>query len=435
MGHLVFVETTSLGVQAIEYAKRAGHTVTYLFSELYGFTAPAAVRQRARRLADNVAEVPDMRVPGAPAAALRSLQIQPGSIDAVLSTLAFCAEPAAELAVATRARGTSTGGLAAAQDKGRCREILRNEGIPSLDFEVVTDLPQALAAASRIGYPVILKPVLGMGKVATAAAVSPDEIQAYFAGLGAALSELEHGKFAQLDGRFLVEELAEGDLYSVEVACDASRAVPLVSAGRKRGLENHILELGCTVPSGLPGDLDAELCEYAGLVCQALGLDLGIFHVEVMLTAGGFRLIEANPRITGGALPDSISAVADRNLFEILVDLFLGEPAPSPLRLSAAASHSFLVAADSSIVREDLPADWFEEFRSRIHSGHASVAAGARVERMRGNFDSFGMIRTVAPDGSTADQQCAAVRRDIERKLGFRLVPEDLAKTRQHSNG
>lgn len=357
-------------------------------------------------------------------------------IDAVLSTLSYCAQAAANLAERIGARGTPAEAMAAARDKGRCRQVLRAHDIPNLDFAVVTTVEQALAAAERIGYPVIVKPVLGIGKAVTSITPGPAAVEAHFAGAAADLARMEDGMSVQLDGRYIVEPLAQGDLYSVEVAADGEVHVPLVCVARKVGRDNPVLELGCTVPSGLEAAQEAELGRYAADVCRALGLDLGIFHVEVMHTADGFRLIEVNPRLTGGSLPDTINAVADQDVFALLVDLFLGAPAPpEPLRLRAAASHSFLAAARDSRVPGDLQAGWFDAFLPRVHSGWAHLSAGDTAPRMKVNFDSFGMLRVVDRDAARAEALCAEVKADIARTLGFDLQPEDVRKRIRRPDG
>ncbi|MER7491182.1 ATP-grasp domain-containing protein [Streptomyces pharetrae] len=429
MSHLLFVETTGLGVQAIEYAKKAGHTVTYLHCPQYEFTAPPELRDRARELADHTAAFADPADDEGVLAALRDSGADAGTVDAALSTLSYCAQAAANLAEAIGARGTPADAVAAARDKGRCRAVLEEHAIPSLDFEVVTTLAQALVAADRIGYPVIVKPVLGIGKAVTSITRSPTELEAHFALADAARADLEQGMASQLDERFIVEALAHGDLYSVEVAADGESCVPLVCVGRKVGLDNPVLELGCTVPSGLPADQERELGDYAVRVCRALGLDLGVFHVEVMHTEAGFRLIEVNPRLTGGALPDSINAVADRDIFALLVDLHLGTGEPlRPLRLEAAASHTFLAAAENCTAPADLSPDWFDAFLPGLHSGWARVTAGQSLPRMTVNFDSFGMVRAVSSDLATADAVCAETRHAVGEALGIPLMTENPSK-------
>jgi biotin carboxylase len=356
---------------------------------------------------------------------LRVAGTRPDEVDAVLSTLAFCAPLAASLADLIGARGTPVEGVATARDKSRCRQALDEAGVPSLAYAVAGSEDEAIAAADRIGYPVIIKPVLGVGKGVTTIAHDPAPVRTHFAGLTGDLEHLPAGMSAHFDERFIVEELAVGDLYSVEVASDGRSVVPLVSTLQKTALHNSVVELGCTVPSALDDAAERELGDYAAHVCRTLGLTLGVFHVEMIRTARGFRLIEANPRMAGGALPETVNAVADRDMFAILVDLFLGHGAPpAPLGLSGAVSHSLLGAAETTTVREDLPPGWFDPFLARLHSGWERLVPGGRVDAMRGNFDRFGMIRAVGGDPARARESCTSVKADIERYLGIPLVPE-----------
>ncbi|MFF5029763.1 acetyl-CoA carboxylase biotin carboxylase subunit family protein [Streptomyces collinus] len=425
MSHLLFVETTGLGVQALAHAKRSGHTVTYLHCPLYDFTATPAQRGQAIQLADHTAAFTDPLDGDTVYAALLASGADPADVDAVLSTLSYGAQAAADLAARIGARGTSPAGTLAARDKGECRRILHARGVPSVGFRVVTDAAEALEAAAAIGYPVIVKPVLGIGKAVTSIARDPLAVRAHFAAAAADRDGLTEGMAHQLDERYLVEELVAGDLYSVEVAASAGRMVPLVCASRKVSRENPVLELGCTVPSGLPATDEAALGRYAVQVCRALGLDLGIFHVEVMHTPSGFRLIEVNPRLTGGSLPDTISSVAGVDVFALLVDLFLGAPLPDgPLPLKGSASHSFLAAPRKSTVPAQLPDTWFTPFLARLHSGYARVRAGDEVPPMRTNFDSFGMLRALASTPAEAEATCTAVKADMETLFGFPLLAE-----------
>ncbi|MGW5328024.1 hypothetical protein [Streptomyces sp. NPDC004014] len=146
MSHLLFVETTGLGVQAFAHAKRRGHTVTYLHWPLYDFTATPDQRGQAIRLADHTASFAE-------------------------------------------------------------------RGVPGVGFRVVTDAAAAPEAVEAIGYPVIVKAVLGIGKAVTLIPHDPLAVRAHLA--------------------------------------------------------------GCTVPSGLPDTDEVALGRYAVEACRALGLRVG----------------------------------------------------------------------------------------------------------------------------------------------------------------
>lgn len=87
MSHLLFVETTGPGVQALAHAKRSGHTMTYLHCPLYDFTATPARRREAIQLADHAAPFTDPLNGDSVYGALLASGADPGSIDAALSTL------------------------------------------------------------------------------------------------------------------------------------------------------------------------------------------------------------------------------------------------------------------------------------------------------------------------------------------------------------
>jgi hypothetical protein len=155
-----------------------------------------------------------------------------------------------------------------------------------------------------------------------------------------------------------------------------------------------------------------------------LGLGPGVFHVEVIATSAGPRLVEVNPRIAGGAIPDLIATATGCNIFDILIDIVTGKPGPkSPLPVRNSVSHSFITSATEHTVRSDLPDDWFEAFRPRIHSGWSSVRADARLRPMGGNYDVYGLVRVVAADTGDAEDECARLIAEIGATVGLPMVP------------
>ena len=65
-------------------------------------------------------------------------------------------------------------------------------------------------------------------------------------------------------------------------------------------VEPYFNETGSNCPSILPRQQQKELVELAVKSVQALGLRMGVFHVEGKYTTRGARLIEVNTRMGGG---------------------------------------------------------------------------------------------------------------------------------------
>jgi len=423
MSHFVFVETTRPGIQALEQAQRLGHTVTRLTSGKFDWLLRPEDHEAVRRLGCGTVAIDDSQDADCVERGLRQC-LQVGAVDAVLSTLHQCAAPAALAARRLGLRATAAQGVLNARDKGRCRDLLREHGVPSVRHRVVGGADDARAFAAAIGYPVIVKPATGMGKVLTA--IVPDEasLMRHFKQAAEQRGALERGVKEELNEQFIVEELARGPLYSVELAADSAGTwAALAIVRRKTGLHNAVLEMGSTVPSDLDDAQHEQVERYAIDVAKALGLGLGIFHVEFIMTAEGPRLVEVNPRIAGGAIPDLVRTATGVNLFELLVRLYDGEPlAFRRPPCVAVASHTFLTARKDCVVRSDLAPDWFERFRPRLHSGHADIRPGQALRHMDGNYDVYGVVRVVAPSYEQAVAECESLRRDIEQTLQVPLV-------------
>jgi biotin carboxylase len=423
MAHLVFVEISRFGIQALEHAVRLGHRITRLTSGKFDWLLRAEDQAALAALPCETVRIADSQDPGAIEAGLSEV-VARGPVDAVLTVVHYCVAPTSLAAERLGLRATASRAVANARDKARCRALLVEHGIPSVKFAVVRDGDEARLRAREIGYPVIVKPQTGMGKVLTAIVRDEGELNSHFAQVAQRRQGLERGIQVELTDEFLLEQIAVGTLYSLELAATADGSLaPLAIVQRKTGLHNPVLEMGSTVPSDL-GDAEYDAAAgYAITVARALGLDLGFFHIEFIMTADGPRLVEVNPRIAGGAIPDLVRAATGVNLFELLVRVYAGESLPMrKLPTVAATSHTFLAAFDDCEVPTDIPPAWFDTFRPRIVSGHADIKPGQHLRKMDGNYDVYGVVRVSAPSHDEAVARCEELRREIEATLRVKLV-------------
>lgn len=422
MGHLVFVESTRAGIQALEIAQSLGHRVTLLRDGRFDLQYGAAERRRLQPFVHDAVPVADSQDPAALEHGLREA-MRRAPVASVLTTLHLCVLATARAAQRLGLRATAAEGVQDAHDKARCRAALLAHGLPTVRHAVAESPAQALRAAETIGYPLVVKPTAGSGKVL---ARIVDDARALQAHLDAAAGQIEvlRREREEVTYRFVLEEVAQGPMYSAEVAASVhGERAALVFLRRKRARHNPVLEMGSTIPCGFDAAQFERAGDYVKRVTAALGLDLGLFHVEFIWTADGPRLIEVNPRAAGGAIPDLVRAATGVNLFELLVRLHAGERlglAALPLR--HAVSHTYIAARAHGCVREDLPPDWFAAFRPRLLEGHADIRPGQRLRPMDGNGDTYGVMRVRAPTPELAAQHSEQLRRDVQAALGLGLV-------------
>ena len=425
MSHVVLLESSRAGIQVLEIALRKRVRVTLITSGKFDWLYPGAERQRLHALAAEVVHVDDSQDAAQVEAALRACHLR-HPVDAVFSTLQMCVYPAAEAAHAAGLCGTDLDGIRNARDKARCRELLAAHGVASVRHALVGDVDRALAALRDIGYPAIIKPTTGVAKLLTTIVHCPEDVVAHFAQAGVERAGLVDGLTYDVGLEFIIEQLAVGPLFSIEVGIGKhDEWMPLAIVRRKTARSNAIIELGSTMPSGLGDDEYERAAAYAHQVAVALGLGIGMFHVEFIYTRNGPLLVEVNPRIAGGTIPDLIRTATDVNLFEVLLDIHLGKRI-GLRRLAAhtACSQTYLCSASDCTVREDLPSDWFEQFRGRIVAGRSDIAPGKQLKAHRNNFGAYGIFSVTAPSYETAREEARRVHGDIMCALELELLEE-----------
>jgi hypothetical protein len=325
--HIAFVDANPAALGAIRVAKQAGHRVTFLESSDPVYAGTPANRATIE-LADHVVTGVATLEPDAVTAALAACHAA-CPIGVVTTQHEMAARAVAIACRRLGLRGTDPDAVLTARRKDLCRATLRAAGLAHADFALASDEAGVLAAASRIGYPVVLKPPAGTDSLLTFVARDPDEAQAGCRQLLAGLDRVPAAWREQFSEGILVEELLTGRLLSVELGARDGTFFPLCVSGRIRWREDEVVELGAYIP-GLSGAAARRCFGYAVDVCRAIGLDLGVFHLEMMLTARGPVLVEANPRVMGGAMPTIYRLATGTDVYVALVRILTGDGTVPP---------------------------------------------------------------------------------------------------------
>ncbi|MEU1273585.1 ATP-grasp domain-containing protein [Streptomyces sp. NPDC005799] len=251
-------------------------------------------------------------------------------------------ELTAHLAAVLGLPGTPPGAMAACRDKALTRARFAEHGVPSARSVPVDDADEAVEAARRIGYPVVVKP-RGMG--GSAGVVHADHDVAVREAFYAALSATVIGLEAYATRGVLVEEYLEGPEISAETVV-VDHQVHIVAITRKQlGREPRFVETGHMVDARDPLLGDDAVTQAVTDAVRALGIERGVLHVEVRLTGRGPALIEVNGRPGGDLIPLLVEEATGIDLMAAAAALACGtRPELSATRQRAAAVQFLLPA-------------------------------------------------------------------------------------------
>jgi biotin carboxylase len=196
-------------------------------------------------------------------------------------------------------RGLTVVGAENCRDKARTRAALTAAGLPQPRYALVHNLDEAVAAATRIGYPVVVKP-RGMGASAgVVRAERPDDLAGALEVAGRAGRA---GPPVYEDGA-LIEELVDGPEISIDGAVSDGEYRPFCLARKQLGALPYFEEVGHVVDAADPLLTDPALQPLLAEAHNALGVLDGVTHTEVRLTVRGPVIIEVNARLGGDLIP------------------------------------------------------------------------------------------------------------------------------------
>ncbi len=187
--------------------------------------------------------------------------------------------------------GTGVDSIDEAEDRERFSELVERLGLLQPPSGIARDLPEALAVARKIGYPMLVRPSFVLGGRAMEIVYADDTLRRYM------LRAME----ASPDKPVLIDRFLE-NATEVDVDC--------LSDGRRTvigGVMQHIEEAGihsgdsaCVIPPhSLSEAVVTEIKRQARLLADALQVR-GLMNIQFAVTGAGVDarvwIIEANPR-------------------------------------------------------------------------------------------------------------------------------------------
>ena len=181
-----------------------------------------------------------------------------------------------------RVLGTSPEAIDLAEDRERFGALLDELQIRCPDWSTATEPDEAVAAAERIGYPVLVRPSYVLGGRAMRVCYGPEEIRAAMAGA---------------QGRILLDRFLEQALeLDVDALCDGEDTYVAAVMQHVEEAGVHSGDSACVLPAPALSPLEQT---YVEEVVRELGAALGVvglLNVQLAIADGELYVLEVNPR-------------------------------------------------------------------------------------------------------------------------------------------
>ncbi|WNV84947.1 ATP-grasp domain-containing protein [Umezawaea sp. Da 62-37] len=207
--------------------------------------------------------------------------------------------------------------VALVHDKQAMRARLRETGLDATPSALVATLGDLRAFVREHGLPCVVKPVSGAGSAGVSRVTRESELAAAF--------ERAAGRHEGLsDSGVLVEQFHEGPQFSVEAFSELGEH-QVVAITRKYSDPVSFVELGHVSPAELSTSQRDEIHVYTQRLLDALGVESGATHTEIVLGEAGVRVIETHVRMGGDEIPALALDATGVDIAECVVRQTVGE--------------------------------------------------------------------------------------------------------------
>ncbi|MEU9118436.1 pyridoxal-phosphate dependent enzyme [Streptomyces sp. NPDC048506] len=393
----VFVEsnTTGTGMLALRIAAEAGYEPVLATGDS---TRYAGLAETGATVVDCDTNDTDALVRAVTKA------FEPGCIAGVSTTSEFYLVAAAALATAVGLPAERAEAIAGCRNKGELRRTLLRAGIGQPAFEVVADGPSAAAAAARIGTPCVVKPVDDSGSTRVRRCDTAEQAAALTEEIVAVRT---NGRGQATAGRALVEQYLDAPEYSVEMfGVDGRHRLIGITEKTVTGAP-HFVESRHIVPADLPAEVAREMTEAVSAALTATGLGRGPSHTEVKRTASGSAVVEINPRLAGGLIPELYRLATGVDLLTAQVGYASGAAPVLPDGFARHAGIQFILPTEAGVLKG---VTGLEEARA-VAGVERVVVTAAEGRPVAPPTDAYGRIGHVVAVGESR----AAVTEALDR--------------------
>jgi S-sulfo-L-cysteine synthase (3-phospho-L-serine-dependent) len=382
---------------AVQRLLAGGHRVTFLTRtrQKYPFLAPAHPGLQVGELDTNSLPIV--------LDAIRAIQAREG-VDVILTFSEFYVCCVAEVAARLGFRGPEPRSTRTCRHKPATRQALRAAGLLTPDFCLLTSEEKAQELALRISYPCVVKPPSDSSSHGVRLVRNPTELLEHY--------RLLHGwrenvRGQSLDGSVLVESLLQGPEYSVETFTLADGDTRVIGVTDKHlSPAPYFVEVGHDFPSRADEVTKRSLIDTVIRALAAVGFNFGPAHTEVRWTERGPVVVEINPRLAGGMIPELVSYATGVDLLQIWTDLLLGHSIDLAAKRDEVASIRFLTADRAGRVRE---VNGVQEALSipSVREVSMKCQRGAMVNLAEDAYDRLGFVIASGHDPSVVSRDLA----------------------------
>ena len=227
-----------------------------------------------------------------------------------------------------------------ATDKFEMIKAFKAHDVASPWYFTVDSIGELKNPEGQLSYPCIMKPTDNAGSHGVVLAYCFEDL----------LQSYDYSHASARHGRVILEEYLQGKEVSVEVMVVDGKVNILQITDKLTTGAPHFVEMGHSQPSRHPFEIQTAIKDLAVKACNAVGIDQGPAHVEMMVTERGPVMIELGARMGGDYIATALVPLSTGvDMVKATIDVALGNKPDIESRLHCASAIRYIAAPEGVI--------------------------------------------------------------------------------------
>ncbi|TYO74479.1 ATP-grasp domain-containing protein [Rossellomorea marisflavi] len=288
-------------------------------------------------------------------------------------------------------------------DKGKMREKLREFNIPIPEFYVISDLEELIEVSKKFEDNFIVKPADNSGSRGIFLVEDTKNLSNAFV----------HAKCHSRSGEVIVEEFMRGPEVSVEsLTIDGETTIIAITDKLTSG-SPHFIEMGHTIPSRVPFNIQSQIKELTKSAITALGINTGPSHTEIIITSQGPKIVEIGARLGGDNITTHLVPLATGvNMVEYTISLALSKEVKLPEFDQKAAAIRY-IESKNGILKSVKSLKDFNKVDG-VKEVKITKKEGEKISNITNSGERIGYVITQADTPEEATELCQRALKSIQ---------------------
>lgn len=313
------------------------------------------------------------------------------------------------IASAYRLPSLSAKTIEAARNKDLMKSCFYSANVTTPKHKLFSSLNELREIVASMSWPVIIKPTNAAHSVGIIRIDTEKDLEKAYKYCSDGLESVSHSWSIE-NGLYQVEEYIDADReISVEVFNQGDEHKVIAITDKSLTPPPYFAETGHMIPSIESNN--QKVIDLAKNACQALGITMGISHVEIRIDKSGEPyVIEVAARPGGDGIMDLVERACGINPYELHIRSYMGmkQNLPDVIRLLGTAAIAFIQISKGTIKGIQIPQALSKEFASV----YISAEVGDSLDESLNYDDRLGAVELfwrndISPDLSGVHLQRA----------------------------